>query len=72
MEKQDEVKFIRLMLKYNKIKTPREIINNSNIANKKCHYYLNKWIEKGYYNYGVALDKGWITKKGIEYFKNLS
>jgi hypothetical protein len=36
-----------------------EIINYI-IPNKRCWYYLQKWSEKGYYNYGVTLDSGWF------------
>lgn len=48
--------------------TPREIINEPNfpINYKRAWYLLEKWSGKDWYDYGVTLDLGWITKEGNE------
>jgi hypothetical protein len=33
---------------------------------KRAYYLLEKWSEKDWYDYGVALDLGWLTDKGKE------
>lgn len=47
---------------------PRDLINvvGFYIPPKRAWYLLEKWTNKGLYDYGVSLDLGWITKKGIE------
>lgn len=30
------------------------------IPHKRCWYYLRKWSDLGFYDYGVALDFGWF------------
>lgn len=49
-------------------KKPRDIINESGfpIHHKRAWYLLEKWTGKGWYDYGVCLDLGWITEKGNE------
>jgi len=44
--------------------TPRDLINLPNfpIHHKQAWYYLEKWADKGWYNYGVTVDLGWIEK----------
>lgn len=32
---------------------------------KQNLYYLSKWARKSWYDYGVALDLGWLTDVGI-------
>ena len=41
---------------------PREIINilSEFINYKRCWYLLEKWGNKGFYNYGVTTDMGWF------------
>lgn len=34
------------------------------IPDKRKWYILDKWARKGYYEYGVTLDLGWITPAG--------
>lgn len=54
--------------KHNNIKlTPREIINTiSEFMNyKRCWYLLEKWSNKGFYNYGVTMDLGWFEAKNF-------
>jgi len=47
-------------------KTPRDIINEEGfpIPAKRAWYLLAKWADKGWYEYGVTLDLGWITPEG--------
>lgn len=40
-------------------------------SDKQLHYYLDKWTQKGWWNYGVTARSGWWTPEGIEYFKKL-
>lgn len=39
---------------------PRDIIESLPINNKRAHYLLEKWSDKGLYDYGVAIDLGWL------------
>ena len=41
---------------------PRDIVTilNDVIPHKRCLRYLEKWSEKGFYDYGVTLDLGWF------------
>jgi len=46
--------------------TPREIINSPSFHThyKRAWYFLDKWWDKGWYEYGVTTDMGWLTKEG--------
>jgi len=48
--------------------TPRDIINQPDfyMHYKRAWYLLQKWSDKGWYDYGVTLDLGWLTDKGKE------
>ena len=74
--KEDEKAFFRTCLKYCIINdvpnhdrgmSPRDIINilSEFINYKRCWYLLEKWNNKGFYNYGVTMDMGWFE---AEYF----
>lgn len=68
--KEDEKKFFITCLNYIPIQTakrvdnlfPRDIINilSQFINYKRCWYFLEKWSNKGFYNYGTTLDLGWF------------
>ena len=45
---------------------PREIMKTMSINRKRALYLLDKWADKGWYEYGTSLDLGWLTKEGIE------
>ena len=47
---------------------PRDIINASDfyMHHKRAWYLLQKWCSKGWYDYGVTLDLGWLTDEGKE------
>ena len=53
----------------------RAIINSmvlrGTIQNEKqAHRTLEKWTGKDWYDYGVCLDLGWLTPKGVEHFRS--
>jgi hypothetical protein len=54
------------LLQYER-KTPRDLINEPDfpIHHKRAWYLLQKWSDKGWYDYGVALDLGWVTEEGM-------
>lgn len=69
--KDDEKAFFKTCLKYcpileirkiDKSVSPRNIINTLSefINYKRCWYLLEKWSNKGFYNYGVTMDLGWF------------
>ena len=40
----------------------QQMLDDNLIANpKQAWRTLEKWLRKGWYNYGVALDLGWVT-----------
>jgi hypothetical protein len=53
--------------------SPRDIINEENfdMHYKRAWYLLDKWTRKGWYDYGVTLDLGWLTEKGKEKARQL-
>ena len=46
--------------------TPRQVIVDLShiIQHKRAFSLLNKWCKKGWYDYGVVLDLGWLTSEG--------
>ena len=48
-------------------KNPRPLINSDDFEMhyKRAWYLLNKWAEKGWYDWGVTLDMGWLTEEGV-------
>jgi hypothetical protein len=46
--------------------TPRDVINSDDckINHKQCWFYLQKWSTRGWYDYGVTIDLGWLTAEG--------
>lgn len=54
--------------------TPRNIIHilSGYIHHKRCWYYLQKWSDLGFYDYGVTLDLGWFYPEKLpERYKKL-
>lgn len=41
---------------------PRDVVNilSETIPHKRCWYYLRKWGDLGFYDYGVTEDLGWF------------
>lgn len=52
---------------------PRDIVNRAGfyMHHKRAWYLLEKWSNKGWYDYGTTLDLGWLTDKGKEIAKGL-
>lgn len=46
-------------------KFPRYAIRELKLNEKAAHATLLKWAEKGLYDYGVALDMGWLTPGAV-------
>ena len=46
--------------------SPREIINGPRFSMhyKRAWYLLEKWTDKGWYDYSVTEDMGWLTETG--------
>ena len=69
--KEHERIFFALCYKLRYRLKPRDIIEAlaETIPHKRCWYYLEKWCEKGFYDYGVTLDLGWfyLDKLPLEY-----
>lgn len=58
-----EIIFFILVVKYGKRISVRDIINilgAAGVSQKQLLYFLRKWSGKGFYNYGVSLDLGWL------------
>jgi hypothetical protein len=43
----------------------RDVIPDE-MSYKRAVYLLRKWAGKGWYDYGVGVDLGWLTAKGKE------
>jgi hypothetical protein len=41
------------------------------VAPNQLRYWLEKWDKKGWYEYGVSLDLGWLTDEGRQQAKTL-
>ena len=39
---------------------------------KRRRYLLNKWADRGLYDYGVSLETGWLTPEGEKIAAELS
>ena len=46
--------------------TPRAIAAMLNMNPKRSWYLCQKWTDKGWYDYGVSVDTGWLTPQGVE------
>lgn len=64
--KYDEAVFLHLVATKSAGATVRDVINSDacTVNYKRCWYYLEKWTRKGWYNYGVSLDMGWLEPAG--------
>lgn len=68
----DDEKNLLLLIYKNKYSIPRFIINDKSkieINHKRALYILEKNCDKGYYEFGISLDTGWLTPKGIEFIE---
>lgn len=42
----------------------RRVVSLTTIPPKRAWYYCDKWSDKGWYEWGVVCDLGWLTQKG--------
>jgi hypothetical protein len=42
----------------------RDVLVRLQIPRNRARYLLDKWTAKGWYEYGVSLDLGWLTPSG--------
>lgn len=76
MMKPDEQNFLIHILvhqgkAYNSEPTVRRIIEFIGINHKRAWYLLDKWAGRGWYEYGVCIDLGWLTPEGVAYIKQI-
>ena len=69
--KQDEIDFLIAVYSKSKDETVRDLIKRGSLPAKRCWYLLEKWSNKGWYNYGVTVDLGWLEDEGKEIAKCL-
>lgn len=43
---------------------PRDCIKRAGLVPKQCWRVLEKWCDKGWYDFGVCIDLGWLTEEG--------
>jgi hypothetical protein len=60
----DDEKALLLAIARSPKSFPRDIINGLLIHHKRAWYLLEKWARRGWYEYGVSLDLGWLTDAG--------
>lgn len=69
--KQDERDF--LLAVYQKPnEKPRTIGEALGLDQNRIAYLCGKWADKGWYEFGVAVDMGWLTREGREAAEGLS
>jgi len=58
--KQDELNFGDFLLTNNSLLDRTKEMDQ----NPRLYYVLDKWSDKGYWEYGVSLRSGWLTEDG--------
>ena len=51
---------------------PRDYARRVGMNWKRCAYLCEKWCRKGWYDYGVACDLGWLTPEGRTFADSLT
>ena len=46
----------------------RDLIAADRVASRRVRYWLKKWSDRGWYDYGVAIDLGWLTPEAPAVF----
>jgi hypothetical protein len=64
--KDDEARLLLLIANRPAGRDVRQVIASSGINHKRCWYILEKWGKRGWYNWGVTLDLGWLEQPGRE------
>lgn len=44
----------------------RHFVESGGVNDKRYHYVLSKWSDRGWWNYGVSLRSGWLESVGRE------
>lgn len=47
------------------LRTPRVLNETLGIHHKRLAYILLKWADRGWYDYGVNVELGWLTPEGF-------
>ena len=68
--KDDEKQFLNAVANKGEM-TVREVIDAAPLHHKRAWYLLNKWSRKGWYEWGVKMDIGWLTPEGKAAAKSL-
>lgn len=58
-----EIIFFIFVVKAHERLSVRDVINmlvSAGVSHKQLLYFLRKWASKGFYNYGVSIDTGWL------------
>lgn len=53
-------------------KPTREVGAGVGIPPRRVAYICEKWSRKGWYNYGVSVDMGWLEAPGLEAARGLT
>lgn len=69
--KPDEKALLLAILHKSETEFVRDVIARLNMNEKRACYLLYKWSDKGWYDYGVTVDMGWLEPKGIEVARSL-
>jgi hypothetical protein len=62
-----ETEFLLAVADRSRERTVRDIAGDfiaRGVAPKQLWYWLEKWADKDWYEYGVSLDLGWLTEAG--------
>lgn len=70
MIKDDERKLMKTALEKEEGKSFMVLGEELQIPSKRLRYLLGKWSVRGWYDYGVCVDRGWLTLEGTEHLKN--
>lgn len=69
--KDDEISYLMVLCAHRGVYSPRELYSFLKLPPKRALYILNKLVRKGFYDYGVSLDTGWLTDEGVKYIEEL-
>lgn len=62
--KPDEKLLLQAMQNNDGREYPRKITQRLGMNHKRADYIFSKWTDKGWYDYGVCVDMGWLTDEG--------
>lgn len=47
----------------------RDVVDDLGMNHKRAAYILEKWTDKGWWDYGVSVMAGWFTERGVEWIE---